>query len=90
MEMFKEFAASDKDETIEHLRGAGYYQCYCKLHSSVSKIAHSDDPYNELCYNYQYDIKLGLILTNIVTILVTVTNIIVRTINIKLINVIGF
>lgn len=64
--------------------------CWCKLHSSVTKIAKADEPTKELCYTYQYDMKLGLVLTNTVTILVTVTNIIIRTINIKLINIIGF
>lgn len=44
----------------------------------------------DLCYQYHYDYGYGLFLTNFVTILVTVINIVIRTINIKLINSIGY
>ena len=49
-----------------------------------------DKPEEELCYKYQNDQTVGLALTNFVTILVTIINIVIRTINIKLINIIGY
>lgn len=39
---FELFAQNDKDLTLIS-RGTGYYQCYCKLHSSYTKIAKSDN-----------------------------------------------
>lgn len=43
-----------------------------------------------MCYTYQSDFAVGFSLTNFVTILVTVINIVIRTINIRLINSIGY
>lgn len=76
--------------TVEHFRGSGYYQCYCKTYTTIKDIAHSENYKKELCYNYHYDIYIGFLLTQSVTILVTLTNIIIRTINIQLISFIGY
>jgi hypothetical protein len=69
-------AEYDKSST-ENNNGLGYYQCYCKLHSSDA---------TSLCDMYTYDYFIGLSLRNAVTVLVSVVNILIRTINIKLID----
>lgn len=45
---------------------------------------------NSLCHNYKSDKYYGLILNNFVTVMVAVINIIIRTINMKLIDFIGY
>lgn len=44
----------------------------------------------DLCYTYWSDFATGFALTNFVTILVTIINIVIRTVNIKLITSIGY
>jgi len=86
---FKSYAEYDKDET-QNMRGAGYYMCYCKMESSFAKIAKNKDRENDPCYKYYTDVASGLALTNTVTILVSVINIVIRTFNIKLIGAIQY
>lgn len=64
--------------------------CYCKLHSNLVDIYQKDKPEEDICFKYQTDQAKGYTLTNFVTVLVTVINIVIRTINIKLINIIGY
>lgn len=45
---------------------------------------------SDLCYTYWSDFATGFALTNFVTILVTIINIVIRTVNIKLITSIGY
>jgi hypothetical protein len=63
--------------------------CYCKKEWSFVKLGKEPDyGKNNLCYDYYTDQATGLALTNTVTILVSVINIVIRTINIKLIGAI--
>lgn len=64
--------------------------CYCKLHSTPALLAKKNAEDNELCYTYQADSGKGLALTNFVTVLVSIMNIVIRTVNIKLIEIIGY
>jgi len=43
-----------------------------------------------LCYQYFYDKYMGLFLTNMVAVLVSFINIIIRTVNMALIDLIGY
>lgn len=63
--------------------------CYCEHNANTTSTSIFDKEDNT-CYEYQYDMFLGVALTNSVAILVTVVNIVIRTINIKLIGIIGF
>ena len=63
------------------------YLCYCKLHSSFIRDARDKE---SECYQYWWDRFWGLGLTNLVTVLVSVVNIVIRTVNIYLIGKIGF
>jgi hypothetical protein len=75
----------DKDPTMK-FEGSGIYQCYCK------RTSHVHDSLNEesLCYEYNRDILLGLGLNNLVTVLVSVINIVIRKLNMSLIDKIGY
>jgi len=86
LEAYKQHAEHDLEETSQ-FRGAGYYMCYCKKNSKASEALRDED---DLCYKYQKDKSTGLALTTTVTILVSIINIVIRTINIKLINAIGY
>lgn len=70
---------ADKTPTIEK-RGAGIYQCYCANQGS------SDD----ICDTYKNDFLGGTVLTTSVSLLTVIINIILRTVNIKLISKIGY
>jgi hypothetical protein len=74
---------------IDHIGIHGknhYYQCYCKFNSGKSATFDS----NDFCHEYQYDQSFGLAMTTLVTVLVSVINIIIRTLNMTLINKIGY
>ena len=66
-------------------RGAGIYQCFCKTHSSKADFFSQ----GHLCQLYQQDQLWGLSLANFVTFLVSVINVVIRTLNIVLIEKIG-
>lgn len=88
-EKFKEYAQFDKAMTMD-TRGAGYYQCYCSKHSSFQKLYKVEKYQEELCYDFFYDKAWGLALTNFVTVLVAIINIVIRKLNINLIEAIGY
>lgn len=69
---FKEFAEYDKEPTLAKI-GAGYYQCWCQFHSGPKTFLNDKD----ICYTYQYDKYQGLALSNVVTVLVSVVNIVI-------------
>jgi len=77
--LYQQAATFDKDPTLNY-NGVGVYQCYC---SSVGSS-------NSICSNYKSDLFGGTILTSLVSLLTVVINIILRTVNIKLINMIGY
>ena len=69
------------------MHGLGYYKCFCKEFASESDLFEA--PYEGLCDDFTTDGYVGLALSNSVTVLVSVVNIILRTVNIKLIGIIG-
>lgn len=66
--------------------GSGIYQCYCKTKTHLYDNL-SD---KSLCYEYNKDILTGLFLNNLVTVLVSVINIVIRKLNMSLIDGIGY
>lgn len=86
-EEMRAYAVLDKDATLKQ-HGAGFYQCYCKANSSPKDIGSDRD--ENFCDDYQIDIQTGLLLTTVVTVLVSIFNIIIRTVNMNLIDRIGY
>lgn len=76
---FYSVAEADKDSTMDS-RGAGIYQCYCA----------KKNPSADICSTYKYDFITGTGLTTAVSLLTVIINIILRTVNIKLISLIGY
>lgn len=76
---FEKYADLDEAPTNNN-EGLGFYQCYCKQYKSVSA---------ELCKTYSWDYLLGLATANSVTFLISVVNIVLRTVNISLITKVG-
>lgn len=62
-------------------KGTGLYQCYCSKYKDV------EAPF---CQDYTYDIIVGFGLSNVVSIGITVVNMVIRIINIGLITFIGY
>ena len=75
---FKHYAIKDKVDTLNK-KGSGYYQCFCKLNSSIF------DTDDDLCYDFNSNYATGLFKTNMVTVLVSVINIIFRKISERMI-----
>lgn len=67
--------------------GLGYYQCYCKEFSK-QKLRFPKKS-EETCAMYQTDGLTALAMNNAVTVLVSVINIVLRTLNIRLIQLVG-
>ena len=86
MDTFKSYAEADKDHTMIN-QGIGQYMCYCKHNGKATEDLR--DP-EALCHQYFYYNIWGLFLTNMVAVLVSFINIIIRTVNISLIDLIGF
>ena len=82
---YLKFALNDKDATLNKM-GAGYYQCYCKKYSSTLDATKKDKP----CHQYQIDKYWGLALTNTVTVLISVMNIVLRMLVQFLVDKIGY
>lgn len=80
MDVYREFAEKDKAYAKQFL-SSGMYQCYCK---NPNKDSESD-----LCDQYFSDMRTATGLSTLVSILITVINIVTRTINIKLIDYVG-
>ena len=84
VDKFKEYASHDKDYTQDK-KGAGIYQCYCKQYSNFETLTSKAD----LCYTYQTGIYTGKVLSTSVTILVSLINMVIKKLNLYLINRIG-
>jgi len=80
MDLYKEFAEKDKDYAKQFL-SSGMYQCYCTNENTDNK--------SELCEQYFSDIDTATGLSTLVSILITVINIVTRSINMKLIDYVG-
>lgn len=63
--------------------GMGYYQCFCEKYGSPL------GDYKDMCETYNKDQAEGAVLGKSVTILISVFNIVLRTVNTKLIEYIG-
>jgi len=89
---FYGYAKHDQAATAQG-SGAGYYQCFCTKHAGAKEL--SDNKVKKekrqlLCGRFQADKTFGLALTNAVTVLVAVINIVIRTLNISLVDFIGY
>lgn len=82
----RRFAVVDRQPTMGR-HGSGHYQCYCQRHSGAGALL---DGVEDLCDQYQRDKRNGLLLTSLVTFLVALFNIIIRNMNMKLIDCIGY
>jgi hypothetical protein len=77
---YQALASYDKQATLDMI-GGGYYQCYCKS---------TQGPKDDLCHDYRWDQTVALGLTNAVTALVSVVNIVLRTSIQMMVDVIGY
>ena len=68
-------------------QGVGQYMCYCKHWGNRAKDLADE---GSLCHMYFKDEAWGIILTNSVTFLISVINMLIRTVNVRLIDKIGF
>ena len=82
---FHRYAAYDQDETSQ-MQGEGYYMCYCKKYGASDR----KEGNSSLCDMYTQDTQMGFFLANLVTFLVSCINIVIRKLNIALIQKIGF
>jgi len=80
---FEKFASHGKQTTLAQM-GSGYYQCFCTLHSKPTSNK------KDLCYEFQTDKYSAKALNACVGALVAIINIVIRTVNIKLVDYIGF
>ena len=89
--LFFDFAKHDEIDT-ELFQGLGYYKCYCekvvKITAYFKKESDKTDQ-EKYCNNYFFEKFEALFLTNIVTVLVSVINFILKTVNIKSVQFIG-
>lgn len=85
-ENYMKYASLDKSATM-NFQGQGFYMCYCKKYGSLSSLAQEGVT---LCETYAKDTSTGLLLTNLVTVLVSIINIVIRKLNIFLISKVGF
>ncbi len=84
---YQQYAELDKTYTLAE-QGTGIYQCYCaKTVGYVSLLSAGGD---SLCSDYVDDEAGGYLLTEIITVLITVVNMIIRDVCIVLIKMIGF
>jgi len=67
-------------------QGSGYYQCYCTQHSKASDASNK----NNLCADFQRDKYTAKVLNIFVAASVAIINIVIRTINMKLVDFIGY
>lgn len=81
---FAKWAVVDKTYTLKE-QGVGIYQCYCKIFYSGAIFGGSST-----CSQYDADMAGGYMLTETMTVAITVINMIIRDISIVFINFIGF
>lgn len=81
---FEKWAAIDKIYTLKE-QGVGIYQCYCK-NEYTGAIFGNDS----ICGKYDADMAGGYMLTETMTVAITVINMIIRDISIVFIEFIGF
>lgn len=91
-ENYKTYAEYDKDYSLEvkYDGSIGYYtygiyQCFCKEKAFRGK----GGPSNEVCEDYDDERNKATMFSTLVSVLITAVNIIVRTINMKLVDYIG-
>ena len=82
---YRSFAKNDYAAT-KASHGSGYYQCFCQEYGNPVTASEDD---KDLCKTYTKDQVEGQLLGKSVTILISIFNIILRTLNTKLIEYIG-
>lgn len=83
---YYKWANFDKPFT-EAEQGVGIYQCYCMEMGTDDLIAYGKEA---LCYDFDKDYAHGFIVNNVVTVGITLVNMIIRDVSIVMINYIGF
>ena len=77
MDLYAEYADTDKDFTLNK-QGTGIYQCYCKNRtSSYLELANSATDDNNLCHDYFVQFGGGYFLSEAITVVITVVNMII-------------
>jgi len=66
-------------------QGTGIYQCYCRKTSSFTDLAKSDN----ICHEYEKDMKGGYALSESVSVAITVVNSIIQMVMSVLIKMVG-
>lgn len=84
-ERYQNLASEDMEHTLQ-MQGNGLYMCYCNKYGHIQDALHKE----HLCYNYFYDVYMSSLNSNFITFLIVVINILIRVINITLIQSIGF
>jgi len=84
---YYKYAAVDKEFTV-HEQGTGLYQCYCEATFGYGGLLTGADL--GICNDFMLDMGGGYLLTEAITVLVTVVNLIIRDCCILLIRFIGF
>ncbi len=90
-------AFMDKDSTLDY-NGTGLYYCYCSLYlktNSLYTVLYDGDTTDQavdanFCFQYAHDNLKGSALSTLVSLSVSVINIILRTVNMFLISLIGY
>lgn len=82
------YAGIDKPFTLDK-QGTGIYQCYCKS-EGYAELASSGLDDNSLCKAYVWQFGGGYVLSELVSVVITVVNIIIRTFCIFMIKRVGY
>jgi hypothetical protein len=86
--LFFEYAQLDKDYTVEK-QGTGIYQCYCKSRS-YTELAEAGTEDSNICSKYVWQFGGGYALSEVITVVITVVNLVIRDIIIWMIKKVGY
>jgi hypothetical protein len=87
-DLFNMYADLDKDYTL-YKQGTGIYQCYCKGRS-YTELAESGLSDGDTCHKYFVQFGGGYALGELVTVVITVVNLIIRDVVIWMIKKVGY
>lgn len=85
-ETFKTYANVDKIPTLKS-QGTGLYQCFCKEFNSLGL---ENETGEDFCEEYTSDISFAYYMAKFVSFAIVFINIVIRKINIRLIDYIGY
>lgn len=87
-DLYAEYASLDKDYTLDK-QGTGIYQCYCSA-QGYADLASAGLEDGNICHSYFIQFGGGYALSELVTVVITVVNIIIRTLVIAMITRVGY